>query len=98
MVPGGDRPGRAREAGGRQQGAVTQTGELGLGLQGGLVVSQMEEGGVTPGTAACGQVHSLRPEKPGSKPRHARGSSWTFFKDGQVRTTSPGPGICPVHK
>ena len=67
MVPGGDRPGRAREAGGRQQGAVTQTGELGLGLQGGLVVSQMEEGGVTPGTAACGQVHSLRPEKPGSK-------------------------------
>lgn len=60
-------PRRAKGVGGRQEGASAQTGVLRLSLQGGLMVSQREEGGVTMqeggGRAARGEVHSLCPEK-----------------------------------
>lgn len=51
--------GRAKEAGESQEGASAQGGVLRLSLQGQLMVSQREKGGVTPSKAACAQLHSL---------------------------------------
>lgn len=63
--------GRAKEVGGRQEGAPARTGVLRFSLRGGLTVSQIEEGGVTTEEAEQ-EVHSLCPVTPSAaRPTHA---------------------------